>query len=75
MPTLCYAFGLVGYKIKKIMRSIKFKVWDTVDNEMTDWEEIGILPNEKRLIDVFEGDVERYKYLQFIGKKDSENKD
>lgn len=57
------------------MRSIKFKVWDTVDNEMTDWEEIRILPHEKLLIDVFEGDVERYKYLQFIGKKDSENKD
>ena len=57
------------------MRSIKFKVWDTVDNEMTDWEEIRIFPHEKLLIDVFEGDVERYKYLQFIGKKDSENKD
>ena len=57
------------------MREIKYKVWDTVDKEMTDWEKIRILPNEKLLIEVFESDKDRYKYLEFIGKKDSDGKE
>lgn len=50
------------------MQTIKFRVWDSVDKEITEFEKIRILPHEKNLCHIFEDD--RYCWLQFTGVSD-----
>lgn len=50
------------------MRQIKFRVYDIVDKEMTNFESIRFLPNETMLHEIFQ--EERYKWMQFTGLTD-----
>jgi uncharacterized phage protein (TIGR01671 family) len=48
------------------MRTIKFRVWDSISKKMYKWEEIKHIP-------LIEFDKEHYTLMQFIGIKTSDN--
>ena len=64
-----------GNKSKPLLanRLFKFRVWDSVDKEMTPFDKIRILPNETMMYELFT--EERYNWMQFTGLKDKTRKD
>ena len=63
-----------GNKSKPLLSSrlFKFRVWDSVDKEMTPFDEIRILPNETMMYELFT--EERYNWMQFTGILDINKK-